>query len=365
MKKKELTAYGDVKLDLLMWIKEYLMSKIYVISCDESFEKKKDHYYKKLESIKTIDELKSVVAEIQRSGMYNLSSYSQHVFKYYDYVFTKKTESITELDNNFVSAYISLNPYGYKVKTLDGHYNQIKSLYKFIDNNAWSKDNNFSGFKIGYTVSGKKCESPVLKDEGDEPLYLEPEQFVHLLKKLEEYPFRIKNRNQPILMIKLLCYSGLRIKELSEIKRENISFISNITEDLPEKTRYMRIKVVGKGNKERVVYVKASLVEDNYDAIVDDVELDCGYLFCTNKNTKYAVRTIYDFLRRVYKFAGVYDKYSAHMLRRTYCSILAIKGVPVEQISVLMGHYDEEVTEIYIHVSNKSLRGVIPLLEKL
>ena len=364
MKKQLLDENKNASADLLLWIKEYLLSKIYVIACDDNFNK--EHYYKKLESITTAKELREVVAEIQRGGMYNLSSYSGHLLKYYEYVNTKKKiESIRELDNDFINTYIALNPHSYKPKTLESHYAQIKSLYKFIDNNFWNKKNEFGGFKIGYTASGKKTQSPVLIGEPSEPLYLEPKEFVHLLKKLEKYPFRISNRNQPILMIKLLAFGGLMIKELSEIKRENISFIENITNDLPEKTKYMRIKVEGKGKKERVVYIKASLVEDDYDEIIYDASLECGYLFCTRTKGQYAVRTIYDFLKRVYKFSGVYDKYSAHMLRRTYCSILALKGIPIEQIKILMGHYDEEMTEIYIHVSNKQLRDVIPLLEKL
>ena len=364
MKKQLLDENKNASTDLLLWIKEYLLSKIYVIACDDNFDK--EHYYKKLESTSTIKELREVVSEIQRSGMYNLSSYSGHLLKYYEYVNTKKKiETIRELDNDFINTYIALNPSSYKEKTLRSHYAQIKSLYKFIDNNFWNEKNDFGGFMIGYTASGKKIQSPVVKEESSEPLYLEPKEFVHLLKKLEKYPFRINNRNQPILMIKLLAFSGLRIKELSEIKRDNISFIDNVTQDLPEKTRYMRIKVEGKGKKERVVYVKASLVEDNYDEIIYYKSIECEYLFCTKKNDKYAVRTIYDFLSRVYKFAGVYDKYSAHMLRRTYYSILALKGIPIEQIKILMGHYDEEMTEIYIHVSDKQLRDVIPLLEKL
>lgn len=366
MKKIPLEKNDDAKLDLFMWIREYLMSKIYVISCDDSFNKKKDYYYRKLESALNINESKDIVAEIQRNGMYNLSSYSGHVFKYYDYVASKKKlYSIKELDNNFINTYIQLNPYFYKTSTLTSHYNQIKSLYKYIDSNFWDEKNQFSGFKIGYTVSGKKCQSPIIKENDSEPLYLEPEKFTHLLTMLERYPFRIDNRNQPILMIKLLAFSGLRIKELSEIKRENISFIENSTDELPEKTKYMRIKVIGKGNKERVVYIKASLVADNYEAIINDLELRCDYLFCTKNNTKYAVRTIYDFLKRIYKFSGVYDKYSAHMLHRTYASILVLKNVPIEQISKLLGHSNEELTEIYIHISSRSLQDVVPLLEIL
>ena len=132
----------------------------------------------------------------------------------------------------------------------------------------------------------------------------------------------------------LLFGCGLRLREIHDLRIDDIH---------PD-----RIRVTGKGQKVRDVYLPPEV----YDALMEYLSVrantDQYYVFTTKKR-----RMSYDFLRMliydVAKQAGV--RFHPHMARHTYASVLLKNGVDLFYVAKMLGHSDLSSTEIYLHPS--------------
>ena len=173
------------------------------------------------------------------------------------------------------------------------------------------------------------------------PRYLSLEESRRLLSSVDS---RHRERDYCILCIFLNC--GLRI---SEIVGMNLSDI-----------RADSLRIIGKGNKERVVFLNdatASAINDylivrkNIDAI------DKNALFLSNRRTRMSREAVHDMVKKSLLRAGLdAEKYSAHKLRHTAATLMLRNGVDVRTLQELLGHENLNTTQIYTHVDNSDLR---------
>ena len=152
-------------------------------------------------------------------------------------------------------------------------------------------------------------------------------------------------RDYAILMLFMSC--GLRISELVNLN------LSDIYED--------HVRVLGKGNKERIVYFGEGCREalDDYLAVRDDGKIHPdakNVLFISQKNGRFGARGIQQMLVRKLLEAGLdASRYSPHKLRHTAATLMLRNGVDTRALQEVLGHSNLSTTQIYTHIDNAAL----------
>jgi len=173
------------------------------------------------------------------------------------------------------------------------------------------------------------------------PRYLSLEES---LKLLDGVSGMFRERDFCILTIFLNC--GLRISELAGLDLTDL--------------RADSIRVLGKGDKERIVFINdacAGAIND-YLAIRKEIAaIDKKALFLSSRRTRISTSTIHSLVKKHLLAAGLDStKYSSHKLRHTAATLMLKNGVDVRTLQELLGHEHLNTTQIYTHVENSSLR---------
>lgn len=363
MVKTPLCQFDNIKDDLFFWIKQFIGTKIYSVKEKKPVSKEeKATLHVNILNAKNIDELREYSREARRKGLYSLPEYLNPSYLFFAHVQAdKKLNNLKDIDTTYVHSYIistlsKLAPY-----TQNLHHDQIKSLFKFIDTNNSDEHK----FKIGFLRSGKRATSPTSPKAPKKQTFLEPNEFVGFLKSIRNHIYKHPNPFQTIMMIKFLCFGGLRKEELVDLKLNSI-LGKNIN---IEGKKYLKLLVVGKGSKERLVYINYSLIKDDYEKFLEirnETETDSDALFIASKGNKYSSRTIEDIMARAYRNSGLGGKgYGSHTLRRSFAYYLYAKGVSIDKIGKLLGHSSTEMTEEYIFLFEQKKYEIVDLLENI
>ena len=205
----------------------------------------------------------------------------------------------------------------------------IKSFYKYL------------------TVRTKQLqENPVADLEYPKlrkslPKYLTMDESARLLKSVDGAN---RTRDYAILMLFLNC--GIRRSELVGLN------ISDVYED--------RIRVVGKGNKERFVYF-GSTCRKAIDAYMAErtqrVLTDNRALFGSRNGNRISVTAVHRLVDKALLQAGLDPtQFSAHKLRHTAATMMLSGGVDVKTVQEVLGHENLNTTQIYTHIENTELK---------
>ena len=173
------------------------------------------------------------------------------------------------------------------------------------------------------------------------PKYLTMSESAALLKSVSGVN---QKRDYAILMLFLNC--GIRRSELVGLN------INDVYED--------RIRVIGKGNKERFVYfgsscrkaIDAYLPERNKQVLTDN-----RALFGSRDHNRISVSAVHRLVKKALLQAGLDpDQYSAHKLRHTAATMMLSGGVDVKTVQEVLGHENLNTTQIYTHIENTELK---------
>lgn len=173
------------------------------------------------------------------------------------------------------------------------------------------------------------------------PKYLTMEQSAKLLQSVSGIN---EKRDYAILMLFLNC--GIRRSELVGLN------ISDVYED--------RIRVIGKGNKERFVYfgtpcrkaIDAYLIERNKKTLTDN-----RALFGSRNGNRISVTAVHRLVEKALIQAGLdATQFSAHKLRHTAATMMLSGGVDVKTVQEVLGHENLNTTQIYTHIENTELK---------
>ena len=158
------------------------------------------------------------------------------------------------------------------------------------------------------------------------------------------------HRNRAI--IEMLYGSGLRVRELTELKLSNIY----------RKEGYMRI--LGKGSKQRLVPISPVADEQFGYWLVDRSQLDIkpeatDIAFLNHYGRQLTRAMIFTIVKRLATAAGIRKTISPHTLRHSFATHLLQNGADLRIIQQLLGHESIVTTEIYTHVNIQDLREAV------
>jgi len=205
----------------------------------------------------------------------------------------------------------------------------IRSFYKYLTNKA----------RILTENPMQDLDSP--RSRKTLPRYLSLDQSIQLLESIDG-----DNQARDYCILTLFLNCGLRISELAGLNLNDI--------------HGEQLRVLGKGNKERVVFLndacRAALRDwlDERGAAAISHE---NALFLSRKHTRLTTDGIHYMVKQRLKKAGLdASLYSSHKLRHTAATLMLQNGVDVRTLQEVLGHEHLNTTQIYTHVDNENLR---------
>lgn len=154
------------------------------------------------------------------------------------------------------------------------------------------------------------------------------------------------NSERDYCIICLFLNCGLRISEIVGLN------VGDVRED--------SLRILGKGNKERIVYLNEACqaaIEDYKPVRSQMAGSSVSAFFVSNRRKRMSRETVHAMVKKTLLKAGLDpDKYSSHKLRHTAATLMLQNGVDVRTLQEVLGHEHLNTTQIYTHVDNSELR---------
>jgi len=224
---------------------------------------------------------------------------------------------------------------GTKIAILKSYYNFICKKLKIVKHNI-----------------GAELES--VEPEKRLPIFMDLNETNRLLDTAYNSSKRFSIRNY--CLINTFVATAIRISELQSININKIQF--------EEST----LTVIGKGNKERVVYLNESCMDSIKEWMLErskmNLELlpfeDRDALFISEKHNRISTTEISEIVKQNVKEAGVKKKITCHKIRHTSASLMLKYGhVNVVDLKDILGHCNISTTNIYLHTDSDSLHRAV------
>lgn len=277
-----------------------------------------------------LDEFINHISATNTASLHTSEAYSRDVAQFLDFI---DGADLMKLDQDI--AYNYLNEL-YESKLSSGSVarkiSTLRSFFKFMQMNYGLQVNPFAGIRI-------KQQTRSL------PKFLMYEEINTLLLSCDDSNLGIRNQ----VLIELMYACGLRLQECSSLK----------VGDLDLKNRSIRI--IGKGNKERVLFFYESLVPKIKayleGARIEMLKTDTDALFLNNHGKPLSNRGIQYLLEKQGEAAGLRVSLHPHMLRHSFATHLLDNGANLRIVQTLLGHESLSTTQIYAHVSMSKIKA--------
>lgn len=261
-----------------------------------------------------------------------IDSYEEDLVKYLEFLEKENLDILSVTYDDIRFYLMELNNEKNKASTVSRKLSSLRGFYKFLINRDYIKNNPFTLIKAP-------------KKEKKLPRFFYYNELEEMFDSIDiSTPLGERNR----LILEVLYASGVRVSELVNIK------VKDINDE--------EIKVLGKGNKERITRI------GDYAREILDLYLEDGYRKLNIKNSEYlflnknggklTTRGIRFILDEIIKNTNVKKKISPHMLRHSFATHLLNEGCDILSVQELLGHESLTATAIYTHVTTDRLKDV-------
>lgn len=178
------------------------------------------------------------------------------------------------------------------------------------------------------------------------PVFVEQENMSQLLEQVK-FPEDWKGRTAQ-LVLRLFYHTGMRLSELIHLKETQLDGSQS------------QVKVLGKGNKERIIPISRELVAE-LQAYVRDKPLvleGVFNLFVNEKGKALQPRAVYGFVHQYLGEVTTIQKKSPHILRHSFATHLMNNGADLNAVKELLGHSSLAATQVYTHNTIEKLKEV-------
>ncbi|MEC7772370.1 MAG: tyrosine-type recombinase/integrase [Bacteroidota bacterium] len=285
----------------------------------------------------------SVTAFISYLGLEK--NYSEHTIKAYQ----KDIETFAEFckehqgEQNIVHVsyplirnwVVALSDQGVSNRTINRKISSLQAYYRFL-------------LKVGDISISPLVKHRALKtDKKVEVPFSETE----MQSILSEIPFDEDFEGvRDKLIIELLYTTGMRRAELVNLKVKDLNLSGQV------------LKVLGKRNKERLIPLLPSTVEQIQNYLVKRSELesivDLSYLLLTKEGLKIYETLVYRTINKYFSLVSPKVKKSPHILRHTFATHLLNRGADLNSVKELLGHSSLASTQVYTHNSIAELKKI-------
>lgn len=281
-----------------------------------------------------IEKFIKYLKEQKNYSKYTIINYEEDLYFLKAYL-EKEGISYLDVDYSVIRLYFNyLDSFNYSKNTIAKKITSARSFYKYLARNNKIKSNPFS-----------LCSLP--KKDKLLPKSLYYNELEEMFSSCDDSNLGIRNR----CILELLYATGMRVGELVNIKLNDI--------DLKEKY----IKILGKGNKERIVYfgdyAKEYLekyIYEERDSLLKNKKSD--YLLINNSGTNLSARGVELVIKNIIKETSIKSNITPHVLRHTFATHLLNEGCDILSVQELLGHESLRATQVYTHITNEGLRNI-------
>lgn len=264
-----------------------------------------------------------------------INGYEKDLVLFLEYLNENNIRNYNDVEYQDIRLYINyLYNLDYTNKTISRHISALRSFFKYLKSNNYIKNNPC------ILISNPKLDKKL-------PKFLNFEEIEKVLNAFNTNDY-IGIRNS--LILEMLYSTGMRVSEITNIKLNDLS-ITNKT-----------IKIIGKGNKERIVYFGTKCLnlinlylKNSYPKLnLHNIE----YLFLSKTGKKINDREIRKIVDDAAIIADIKIKISPHVLRHTFATHMLMDGADLRSVQELLGHENLSTTQIYTHLTNEKIRNV-------
>ena len=284
---------------------------------------------------KYIDEFLNYLEYQKNYSLHTIKNYKDDLIIFENFLDIKKIDDLNDVTYDIVRSYLKyLNDLKYKAKSVARILSSLRGFFKYLDQHNIVKDNPM------VLIATPKIEKKL-------PKYLE---YNEVEKLLNTPNLKTDIGVRDYVILEILYSTGIRVSELVNIKVKDI--------DMSAK----EIRILGKGNKERIVLFGKVLKEklelylaSTYPKLNIN---NSPYLLVNKHGNKINDREIRTIVDDNMKIAGINKKISPHTLRHTFATHMLNGGADIKTVSELLGHESLSTTTIYTHLSNEQLKKV-------
>jgi integrase/recombinase XerC len=273
----------------------------------------------------------------KRYSRHTIISYENDLTGFFDFVVLQyNSMELTEISASVVRSWLaSLKGNKITSKTINRKISTLKSFFKYQ-----LKMNKIEVNPVSAVTS--------LKISKRLPSFVEQKDIKTLFSYVE-FPDTWEGKTNRLLLM-IFYQTGIRLSELINIRELHI--------DKSKST----IKVLGKGNKERIIPINNTLLKE-IDAYVSEKNLLPGnarneFLLINKKGKKLYPKYVYNVVKKYLGDVSTNDRKSPHILRHSFATHLTNNGADINAIKELLGHASLASTQIYTHNSIAKLKEV-------
>ncbi len=279
----------------------------------------------------------------KRYSPHTISAYTDDLLQFFDFLYAEF--SIAPPDLNAISPAF--------VRSWLAHLKENKATAKTINR----KISTLKSFFKYYMRIGVMDQTPMTgiispKIPKRLPNYVDQKDTQTLFEHVE-FPDDWKGRTDR-LALELLYHTGMRLSELVNLKESQVNLSGNDTKNT--------LKILGKGNKERVLPIGKKLADAIGDYIKQKRELpvdyDATFLLVNAKGRHLYDKYIYHVVKKYLSGVTTIEKKSPHVLRHTFATHLTNNGADLNAVKELLGHSSLAATQVYTHTSIEKLKDI-------
>lgn len=273
----------------------------------------------------------------KRYSKHTIISYSNDLISFFDFLAVEyNSPGLSEIKPVFIRSWLaSLKEAGMEAKSINRKISSLKSFFKYQLRQQAIQVSPMA------TIISPKVKRRL-------PQFVE---YADMEKLFAEIPFAPDWQGKTDKLLLLLLYStGMRRAELVSLKENQLDYGNSA------------IKVLGKGNKERIIPAGKELMSllkvYRSDKKKEFQQFDEVFLLVNEKGKKLTDAYVYQTAKKYLSVVTTIEKKSPHILRHTFATHLMNNGAELNAVKELLGHSSLAATQIYTHNSIEKLKDI-------
>lgn len=273
----------------------------------------------------------------KRYSQHTIISYQTDLIGFFDFVVTQFGETpLNQITHTFIRSWLaSLKDKGLSAKSINRKISTLKSFFKYQ-------------VKMGEVRQTLMAKVVSPKSEKRLPNFVSDKDINTLFEHVE-FPDTWKGQTEKLLLM-MFYQTGMRLSEAIALKESGVNAFNNT------------LKVLGKGNKERVIPIQPELKKEIQDYLQKKREAFNGdaadNLLVSEKGKPLQPRAVYTSVKAYLSLVTTIQKRSPHVLRHTFATHLMNNGADLNAVKELLGHSSLAATQVYTHNTIEKLKNI-------
>jgi integrase/recombinase XerC len=273
----------------------------------------------------------------KRYSQHTIVSYQTDLISFNDYIIMQYGETqLSSLSHIYIRTWLaSLKDEGLSERSINRKISSLKSFFKY-------------NLKRGVITQNPMVKVIAPKNQKRLPVFIRDKEINTLLQHVE-FPDNWSGKTERLLL-NVFYDTGMRLSELINLKISQVNFANH------------SLKVLGKGNKERIIPISPELAAsikaytNDSDTYYPDFPKD--FLLHDEKGKQLRPRKVYTIVNKYLSLVTTAEKRSPHILRHSFATHMMNNGADLNAVKELLGHTSLAATQVYTHNTIEKLKEI-------